>query len=51
MVAIDLMEEHMVDNLNQWCRVEHLDKLKQAALSELRRYMKVAINDLEKKEQ
>ena len=51
LVAIDLMEEHMVDNLNQWCRAEYLDKLKLAALSELRGHLESAIMDLEKKEQ
>lgn len=51
LVAIDLMEERMVDNLGQWCRMEYLDKLKLAALSELRDNLKSAIMDLEKKEQ
>ena len=51
LVAIDLMEEDMVDNLNQWCRVEYLDKLKVAALWELRDHLESAIMDLEKKEQ
>lgn len=51
LVEIDLMEEHMVDNLNQWCREEYLDKLKLAALSELRGHLESAIMDLEKKEQ
>jgi len=51
LVAIDLMEEDMVDNLDHWCRVEYLDKLKLAALSELRANLKSAIMDLEKKEQ
>lgn len=51
LVAIDLMEEQMVDNLSQWCRMEYLDKLKLAALSELRDHLKSAITDLEKKEQ
>lgn len=45
------MEEHMVDNLNQWCREEYLDKLKVAALWELRDHLESAITDLEKKEQ
>lgn len=51
LVAIDLMEDDMVDNLNQWCRMEYLDKLKLAALSELRDNLKSAIMGLEKKEQ
>ena len=51
LVAIDLMEEDMVDNLNHWCRVEYLDKLKVAALWELRDHLESAITDLEKKEQ
>lgn len=51
LVAIDLMEEQMVDNLNQWCREEYFDKLKVAALWELRDHLESAIMDLEKKEQ
>ena len=51
LIEIDLMEEQMVDNLNQWCRVEHLDNLKLAALSELRCNLESAIMDLEEKEQ
>ena len=51
LVAIDLMEEDMVNNLSQWCRVEYLDKLKVAALWELRDHLESTIMDLEKKEQ
>lgn len=51
LIEIDLMEEQMVDNLEQWCRAEHLDNLKLAALSELRRHLESAITELEKKEQ
>lgn len=51
LVEIDLMEDNMVDNLNKWCRVEYLDKLKLAALSELRDHLASAIIDLEKQEQ
>lgn len=51
LIEIDLMEEQMVDNLDQWCRVEYFDKLKLAALSELRGHLEVVIADLEKKEQ
>jgi len=51
LIEIDQMEEQMVDNLSQWCRVEYLDKLKPAALSELRGHLESAIMDLEKKEQ
>lgn len=51
LIEIDQMEEQMVDNLSQWCRVEYLDKLKLAALSELRGHLESAIMDLEKKEQ
>ena len=51
LIEIDQMEEHIVDNLNKWCRVEYLEKLKLAALSELRSHLESAIMDLEKKEQ
>lgn len=51
LIEIDQMEEQMVDNLNQWCRVEYLDKLKLVALSELRGHLESAIMDLEEKEQ
>ena len=51
LVEIDQMEDDMVDNLGQWCREEYLDKLKLAALSELRDHLESAIMDLEKKEQ
>ena len=51
LIEIDQMEEQMADNLSQWCRVEYFDKLKPAALSELRDHLESAIMDLEKKEQ
>ena len=51
LIEIDSMEDFMEDNLNNWCRVEYLDKLKLAALSELRGHLESAITDLERKEQ
>ncbi len=50
LIEIDIMEDDMVDNLNAWCRAEHLDKLKLAALSELRDRLGSAISDLEREQ-
>lgn len=48
LVEIDFMADEMADNLNNWCREEHLDELKNAALSELRRNLESAIAEMEK---
>ncbi len=50
LIEIDIMEDDMVDNLNAWCRAEHLEKLKLAALSELRDRLGSAISDIERKQ-
>lgn len=51
LIEIDHMEDFMEDNLNNWCREEHLEKLKKAALAVLRKNIEPVIKDLEKKEQ
>jgi hypothetical protein len=48
LVEIDFMEDEMVDNLDKWCREEHLDELKKAALSYLRNNLESAIAEMEK---
>lgn len=48
LVEIDLMEDLMEDNLNNWCREEHLEKLKKGALAVLRKNIELVIKDLEK---
>lgn len=51
LIEIDLMEELMEDNLNNWCREEHLEKLKKAALAVLRKNIELVIKEFEKEEQ
>jgi hypothetical protein len=48
LVEIDELESQMVDNLDKWCREEHLDELKKAALSYLRNNLESAIAEMEK---
>lgn len=48
LVEIDLMEDLMEDNLNKWCREEHLEKLKKAALAALRENIELVVKELEK---
>lgn len=48
LVEIDIMEDLMENNLNCWCRGEHLEKLKKAALVVLRKNIELVIKDLEK---
>lgn len=48
LIEIDCMEKLMEDNLDQWCREEHLDELKAAALSVLRRNIASVIEEMEK---
>lgn len=50
LVDIDYMEENMADNLNHWCREEHLDQLKLAALAELRSNLESVISTLEEQQ-
>lgn len=48
LIEIDLMEDLMEDNLNNWCRETHLGKLKKAALAVLRKNIELVIKELEK---
>lgn len=50
LVEIDLMEDLMEDNLNKWCREEHLEKLKKAALAALRENIELVVKELEKEQ-
>lgn len=50
LVEIDFMEDLMEDNLNNWCREEHLEKLKDAALAALRENIGRALKELEKEQ-
>ena len=50
LVAIDNMEENMVDNLGEWCRERYLGELEAAALVEVRRALKRAIETIEERE-
>lgn len=47
LVDIDRMEEDMVDNLMRWCRAEHFDALKLAAIGELRERIKSVLASLD----
>lgn len=48
LIEIDLMEDLMENNLNNWCREEHLEKLKKTALVVLRKNIELVIKELEK---
>lgn len=50
LVEIDFMEDLMEDNLNNWCREEHLEKLKKAALVVLRENIELVVKELEKEQ-
>lgn len=48
LIEIDFMEDLMEDNLNNWCREKHLEKLEKAALAVLRKNIELVIKELEK---
>jgi len=50
LIEIDLMEKLMEDNLGNWCREKHLEKLKKAALAVLRKNIELVIEELEKEQ-
>ena len=50
LIEIDSMEDFMEDNLNNWCREEYLEKLKNTALTVLRKNIELVIKKLEKEQ-
>ena len=48
LIEIDYMEKLMEDNLDKWCREDHLENLKVVALSVLRSNIASLIKELEK---